>query len=66
MAVDRVEKRLRKVTAALDDAGIAYAVIGGNAVTCWVGRVDPAATRATKDVALLVNRRDLDRLTEVM
>ena len=44
MAVDRVEQRLRKVTAALDAAEVPYAVIGGNAVACWVGRVDPAAT----------------------
>ena len=66
MAVDRVEKRLRRVTAALDAAGIPYAVIGGNAVAAWVARVDPSATRATKDVDLLVERADLDRITEVM
>ena len=36
MAVDRVEKRLRKVTAALDAAGVKYAVIGGNAVAAWL------------------------------
>ncbi len=36
MAVDRVEKRLRRVTAALDEAGIKYAVIGGNAVASKV------------------------------
>ncbi len=66
MAVDRVEKRLRRVTAALDEAGIKYAVIGGNAVAAWVSRVDPDATRTTKDVDLLVNRHDLDRITGVM
>lgn len=66
MAVDRVEKRLRKVTAALDAAGIRYAVIGGNAVAAWVARVDPAATRATKDVDLLVDEVDLERITQVM
>ncbi len=66
MAVDRVEKRLRRVAAALDAAGIGYAVIGGNAVAAWVARVDPSATRATKDVDLLVERADLDRITEVM
>ena len=66
MAVDRVEKRLRKVTAALDAAAVPYAVIGGNAVACWVGRVDPGATRATKDVDLLVDRADLDRVSDVM
>ncbi|MDY7107036.1 MAG: nucleotidyltransferase family protein [Planctomycetota bacterium] len=66
MAVDRVEKRLRRVTAALDAAGIPYAVIGGNAVAAWIGRVDPSATRATKDVDLLVARGDLGRITHVM
>ncbi len=66
MAVDRVEKRLRRVTAALDAAGIPYAVVGGNAVATWVARVDPSATRATKDVDLLVQRTDLDRITEVI
>lgn len=62
MAVDRVEQRLRKVTAALDAAGVPYAVVGGNAVAAWVGRVDPSATRATKDVDLLVRRTDVDRV----
>jgi len=66
MAVDRVEQRLRRVTAALDGAGIGYAVVGGNAVAAWVARVDPSATRATKDVDLLVNRSDLDRITMVL
>ena len=32
MAVDRVEQRLRRVTAALESAGIPYAVVDGNAV----------------------------------
>jgi hypothetical protein len=66
MAVGRVEERLRKVTAALDAAGIPYAVVGGNAVAAWVGRVDPSATRATKDVGLLVRRADVDRVTSAI
>ena len=66
MAVERVEQRLRKVTAALDAAGVRYAVIGGHAVAAWVSRVDPAATRSTKDVDLLVEQRDLDRIAQVM
>ncbi|MCH8824081.1 MAG: nucleotidyltransferase family protein [Planctomycetes bacterium] len=65
MAVDRVEKRLRKVASALDEAGIKYAVIGGNAVAAWVARVDPSATRSTKDVDLLVEANDIDRITQV-
>ena len=66
MAMEQVERRLRKVTAALDAAGIRYAVIGGNAVALWVAKADPAATRTTKDVDLLVERDDLDRITAVM
>jgi hypothetical protein len=66
MAVDRVERRLRQVTAALDAAGIPYAVVGGNAVATWVGRVNPSATRATRAVDLLVRRADLDRITQAM
>lgn len=66
MAMERVERRLRSVTAALDAAGIRYAVLGGNAVAAWVARVDPAATRTTKDVDLLVDRADLDGVSAVM
>lgn len=66
MAVDRVERRLRRITAALDRAGIPYAVAGGNAVAAWVGRVDPAATRATKDIDLLVRAADVERITTAM
>lgn len=66
MAVDRVEKRLLKVTAALDAAGIKYAVIGGNAVAAWVARVDPSAVRNTVDVDILVNRSDADRVSMIM
>lgn len=63
MAVERVQQRLRKATAALDAAGIPYAVVGGNAVASWVGRVDQGATRATKDVDILVRRADTPRVT---
>lgn len=66
MAMDRVEKRLRLVSAALDQAGIRYAVVGGNAVAAWVSRIDPSATRATKDVDLLVQKQDDASIAEVM
>ncbi len=66
MAVDRVEKLLRRITAALDRAGVGYAVVGGNAVAAWVARADPSATRATKDVDLLVDRAAFDRVDDVM
>ncbi len=63
MAVDRVEKLLRKVAEALDAARIPYAVIGGNAVAAWVATVDEEAVRATKDVDVLVRREDLESIT---
>ena len=44
-AVEKVRDRLRRAAAALDAAGVAYAVVGGNAVAAWVARVDEAAVR---------------------
>lgn len=58
MAAEKVKERLRKATRALDGAGVPYAVIGGNAVAEWVGRVDDEAVRNTRDVDLLVRRGD--------
>src|SRR5256885_7377289 len=58
-AVEKIRQRLRKATAALEAAGIAYAVVGGSAVAAWVSRVDEAAVRNTRDVNLLLRRADL-------
>lgn len=66
MAVERVEQRLKRVTAALNAAGVRYAVVGGNAVACWVAKADPSATRSTVDVDLLVNRGDIKAITSVL
>lgn len=65
MAVQRVEDRLKRVTAALNEAKVRYAVIGGNAVAVWVGKKDPSATRSTVDVDLLINQSDLTAVTHV-
>ena len=43
LAVELVKERLKRAVAALESAGIRYAVIGGNAVAAWVSQVDPAA-----------------------
>lgn len=66
MAMERVEKRMRLVAKSLADASIPYALVGGNAVAYWVATIDPAATRTTKDVDILVRRSDLDHITEVL
>ena len=42
-AVEMVRERLLRSTAALEAAGVPYAVIGGNAVAAWVSKVDPGA-----------------------
>ena len=59
MAAEKVKERLRRATKALDDAGVPYAVAGGNAVAEWVARADEGAVRNTRDVDLLVRRADL-------
>ena len=46
--------------AALEQREVPYAVIGGNAVAEWVGRVDEAAVRNTRDVDILLRRSDFD------
>ena len=60
LAVELVKSRMLRATAALENAGIDYAVIGGNAVAAWVGRVDRSAVRFTQDVDLLIRRADLE------
>ena len=64
--LDRMERAVAKVrerlwaTAALNQAGIRYAVAGGNTVASWVSTVDESAVRNTSDVDLLIRRVDLE------
>ena len=58
LAVEKVRERLKRSAAALDAAGVPYAVIGGNAVAAWVSKVDPGAARNTVDVDLMITRSD--------
>ena len=66
LAVEKVRERLRRATAALEAAGVPYAVIDGNAVAAWVSKVDPGAARNTVDVDLMVNRSDFDAVKAAM
>lgn len=59
-AVEKVRDRVLRASAALEQAGVPYAVVGGNAVAAWVSRVDEAAVRNTQDVDILLRRSDLD------
>jgi hypothetical protein len=65
-AVEKVRERLERATAALNAAGIPYAVAGGNAVAAWVSRVDEAAVRNTRDVDILIRREDLPAVIEAL
>ncbi len=58
-AVEKVEDRLRRSTAALEAAAIPYAVVGGHAVAAWVSRIDESCARNTPDVDILIRRADL-------
>jgi hypothetical protein len=65
-AVAKVRERLLRATAALNQAGVPYAVVGGNAVASWVATVDEGAVRNTRDVDLLVRRSDLPAITAAL
>jgi hypothetical protein len=58
-AAAKVRERLLRATAALNQAGVPYAVAGGNAVASWVATIDEGAVRTTRDIDLLVRRGDL-------
>src|SRR3954447_19607998 len=59
MALDDITDRLQRIARALEEAGVAYALVGGQAVALWVATKDPAAVRTTKDVDVLLRREDL-------
>lgn len=65
-AVAKVRERLLRATAALNQAEIPYAVVGGNAVASWVATIDEGAVRNTRDVDLLVRRDDLPSVTTAL
>ena len=65
-AVEKVRERLSRAVAALEAAGVPYAVVGGNAVAAWVSRVDEAAVRNTQNVDILLRRSDLTAAIEAM
>ncbi len=65
-AVENVRRRLLRAAAALTDARVPYAVIGGNAVAAWVSRADEAAVRNTRDVDILLRREDLPAATSAL
>ena len=65
-AMEDVRQRARRAADALGRAGIPHVIVGGNAVAAWVARVDAEAVRNTKDVDLLVSRRDFARVKDAL
>ena len=65
-AVAKVRERLLRATAALNQVGVPYAVVGGNAVASWVATIDEGAVRTTRDIDLLVRRSDLAIITAAL
>jgi len=65
-AVAKVRERLLRATAALNQAGVPYAVVGGNAVASWVATIDEGAVRNTRDIDFLVRRSDLPAITAAL
>ena len=57
-AVQKVQERLERTAAILEQAGVPYAIIGGHAVRAWVAQADEAAVRTTRDVDILLRRSD--------
>jgi hypothetical protein len=65
-AVEKVRERLLRATAALEAAGVQYAVTGDQAVAAWVASVDKSAVRHSPEVEILIRRADLMRARDVL
>ena len=59
-AIERVRERLVRSTAALNAAGIPYAVAGGHAVAAWVETADAGGVRYCPDVDIIVRLSDFE------
>ncbi len=66
VSMEKVHERMLRTAAALEGAGVPFAVIGGNAVAIWVESVDAGAGRSTKDVDIVLRRENLDQAIAAM
>lgn len=65
-AFEKVRHRLERACAALEQAGVQYAVAGGNAVAVHVARADETMVRNTRDVDVLIRRTDFDAVRRAL
>ncbi len=64
--IEKVHERMLRTSRVLKEAGVRFAVVGGNAVAIWVESVDADASRTTKDVDIVLERSDLMRAAQAM
>jgi hypothetical protein len=65
-AARKVQERLERAATVLEQAEIAYAIIGDSAVRAWVAQADEAAVRTTRDVDILIRRIDFPAAISAM
>ena len=65
-AVEKVRNRLLRAAVALENAGVHYAVIGGNAVAAWAATVAESAVRNTQDVDILLDRAEFEQAKQAL
>ncbi len=56
---------LHRITGSLGDEGVRYELVGGMAVLVHVEEADPAQSMLTRDVDLMIQRSDLERVREI-
>lgn len=57
-AAKKIQERMERTAATLEQADVPYAIIGDYAVRAWVAQADEAAVRTTRDVDILLRRSD--------
>jgi len=62
--LERLFELARRIEQVFADAGLEYRVVGGLASYLYVEAADPEAGRLTRDIDILVPRRDLPTIAE--
>ena len=64
--VERITDVGQRIAAALENAGVRYRVVGGFAVFTYVDQIDPLKARLTRDIDMMVDRRDIQRIAKAV
>jgi len=63
--VEQLFEKMRRITSALNSAGIQYRVVGGIGIFLQISPASPEKARMTDDIDLAVHRADLERIRKV-